>query len=56
MNAKEDEWGEDRMVAEAQTHANLEAKELLQRLFDAADTYTAAAPLHNDMTIIVLRL
>lgn len=55
MNASEDEWGEDRMIAEAQAHADLNAEELLQRLFRAADAF-AGAPQHDDMTIVVLRL
>ena len=56
MNASEDEWGEDRMIAEAQAHADLNAEELLQRLFRAADAFAAGAPQHDDMTIVVLRL
>jgi serine phosphatase RsbU (regulator of sigma subunit)/dihydrofolate reductase len=56
MNASEDEWGEDRMIAEAQAHADLNAEELLQHLFRAADAFAAGAPQHDDMTIVVLRL
>jgi serine phosphatase RsbU (regulator of sigma subunit)/dihydrofolate reductase len=56
MNSAEDEWGEDRMIAEAQAHAGLNATELLQRLFRAADAFAAGAPQHDDMTLVVLRL
>ncbi len=56
MNASEDEWGEDRMIAEAQAHADLNAEELLQHLFHAADAFAAGAPQHDDMTVVVLRL
>jgi serine phosphatase RsbU (regulator of sigma subunit)/dihydrofolate reductase len=56
MNASEDEWGEDRMIAEAQAHADLSAEELLQHLFRAADAFAAGATQHDDMTIVVLRL
>ena len=56
MNGAEDEWGEDRMVAEAQAHADLNAANLLQRLFCAADEFAAGAPQHDDMTLIVLRI
>jgi serine phosphatase RsbU (regulator of sigma subunit)/dihydrofolate reductase len=56
MNASEDEWGEDRMIAEAQAHADLNAEELLQRLFRAADAFAAGAPQHDDMTLVVLRV
>ena len=56
MNAAEDEWGEDRMIAEAQAHADLNVAELLQRLFHAADAFAAGAPQHDDMTLVVLRI
>ena len=56
MNASEDEWGEDRMIAEAQAHADLNAAELLQRLFRAADAFAAGAPQHDDMTLVVLQI
>jgi serine phosphatase RsbU (regulator of sigma subunit) len=56
MNAAEDEWGEDRMIAEAQTHADLSAAELMQHLFRAADAFAAGAAQHDDMTLVVLRI
>ena len=56
MNASEDEWGEHRMIAEAQAQADLSAEELLQRLFRAADAFAAGAPQHDDMALVVLRL
>jgi serine phosphatase RsbU (regulator of sigma subunit) len=56
MNTTDDEWGETRMIAEAQAHADLNAEELLQRLFRAVDAFAVGAPQHDDMTIVVLRL
>lgn len=56
MNSAEDEWGEDRMIAEAQAHSDLNATELLQRLFRAADAFAAGASQHDDMTLVVLRI
>ena len=56
MNPAEDEWGEDRMIAEAQAYANLSAAELLQCLFRAADAFAAGASQHDDMTLVVLRI
>jgi serine phosphatase RsbU (regulator of sigma subunit) len=56
MNASEDEWGEDRMIAEAQAHADLSAADLLQQLFRAADAFAAGAPQHDDMTLVVLQI
>jgi serine phosphatase RsbU (regulator of sigma subunit)/dihydrofolate reductase len=56
MNPSDDEWGEDRMIAEAQAHTDLTAENLLQHLFRAADTFASGAPQHDDMTLVVLRL
>jgi serine phosphatase RsbU (regulator of sigma subunit)/dihydrofolate reductase len=56
MNSAEDEWGEDRLIAEAQTHSHLNAEELLQRLFRAADAFAAGEPQHDDMTLVVLQI
>lgn len=56
MNAQEDEWGEDRLIAEAQAHADLNATELMQRLFRAADAFAGGASQHDDMTLLVLRI
>lgn len=56
MNTSEEEWGEERMFAEAEAHADLDAEALLHRLFLAADTFAAGAPQHDDMTIVLLRL
>lgn len=56
MNAAEDEWGEDRMIAEAQASGDLNAAELMQRLFRTADAFAAGAPQHDDMTLVVLRI
>ncbi|MGC4054936.1 MAG: SpoIIE family protein phosphatase [Paludibaculum sp.] len=55
MNPAEDEWGEDRMIAEAQAHAELKAEELMQHLFHAADAFAGGAEQHDDMTLMVLR-
>lgn len=55
MNAADDEWGEDRMIAEAQAHADLSAEELMQHLFRAADAFAGGVPQHDDMTMVVVR-
>ena len=56
MNPAEDEWGEDRMIAEAQANAQMNAADLLGHLFLAADGFAAGAPQHDDMTLVVMRL
>jgi serine phosphatase RsbU (regulator of sigma subunit)/dihydrofolate reductase len=55
-NGREEEWGEERMIAEAQAHADMSAAELLQQLLRAADAFAAGAPQHDDMTLVVLRM
>lgn len=55
MNTSDEEWGEDRMIAEAQAHADVGAQELLQRLFHAADAFAGGAEQHDDMTMVVVR-
>jgi serine phosphatase RsbU (regulator of sigma subunit)/dihydrofolate reductase len=56
MNLAGDEWGENRMIAEAQAHSDGNAAELLHGLFRAADAFAAGAPQHDDMTLVVLRI
>lgn len=58
MNAKEEEWGEPRMIAAAQTllarpDCTTTAQQLLNCIFDEADRFTAGAPQHDDMTLLV---
>ena len=56
MNTLDDEWGEDRMFAEVQAHADLGATELLQNVFRAADAFADGALQHDDMTLLVLKI
>jgi len=58
MNASDEEWGERRMVSAAQTlFSKLDrqptAHELLDCVITAADRFTAGAPQHDDMTLLV---
>jgi phosphoserine phosphatase RsbU/P len=56
MTADDEEWGEDRLQAAAEAVRDLPAKDILQTLFRAADEFTAGAPQHDDMTLLMLRL
>ena len=56
MNAREVEWGEERLIAEAREHAELNAPELMKCLFRAADAFAGGALQHDDMTLVVLRV
>lgn len=58
MNHDEEEWGEDNMLASARQLLNrpectTTADQLLTCIFDAADKFTAGAPQHDDMTLLV---
>jgi sigma-B regulation protein RsbU (phosphoserine phosphatase) len=58
MTAEDEEWGEPRMTAAAQallaqpncTHT---ARQLLDCILAQADTFTAGAPQHDDMTLLL---
>jgi len=56
MNAVDAEWGEERLIAEAQKLAGLGAQALMERLFVAADAFAGGAEQHDDMTLMVLKL
>jgi phosphoserine phosphatase RsbU/P len=58
MTHTDEEWGEDRMIAcaqqlIAQPNCNASAEQILNRILEAADTFTAGAPQHDDMTLLV---
>ncbi|MGA8109609.1 MAG: PP2C family protein-serine/threonine phosphatase, partial [Acidobacteriaceae bacterium] len=56
MTHEDEEWGEERMIAAARAVENRPADEVLRALFRAADAFTAGAPQHDDMTLLVLKL
>ena len=56
MTHDDEEWGEERMIASAEKVKDKPAGEILRAIFDDADAFTAGAPQHDDMTILVLKL
>jgi sigma-B regulation protein RsbU (phosphoserine phosphatase) len=56
MTKDDEEWGEERMIAAARASIHKPANVVLDDLFVAADTFTAGAPQHDDMTLLVLKL
>jgi len=56
MTIDDEEWGEDRMIAEAQACRALPAAQMIDRLIAAADAFTSGAPQHDDMTLVVVKL
>ena len=56
MTHQDEEWGEERMIAAALKVRDKSADEILRSIFAAADAFTAGAPQHDDMTLLVLKL
>jgi sigma-B regulation protein RsbU (phosphoserine phosphatase) len=56
MTSNDEEWGDERMIAAAQAAKDKPASELLDAIFVGVDTFTAGAPQHDDMTLLVLKL
>ncbi|MES2221892.1 MAG: SpoIIE family protein phosphatase [Acidobacteriota bacterium] len=56
MTDHEEEWGEDRMLAAAQSLPDETAQQVLEHLFAEADRFTGNAPQFDDMTLLVLKL
>jgi phosphoserine phosphatase RsbU/P len=56
MTHEDEEWGEERLIEAAEKVKYKPAYEILRDLFDAADRFTAGAPQHDDMTLLVLKL
>jgi sigma-B regulation protein RsbU (phosphoserine phosphatase) len=55
MNSADEEWGEERMMKTVEACDGLSAKEVLDRIFQDADTFVAGAKQHDDMTLVILR-
>jgi len=58
MTRDDEEWGEDRMIACAQQllsqpGCTVTAQQLLTCIREAADAFTAGAPQHDDMTLLI---
>ncbi|MGA8908421.1 MAG: GAF domain-containing SpoIIE family protein phosphatase, partial [Acidobacteriaceae bacterium] len=56
MTHDDEEWGEDRMMEAASAVRSKDAGQVLRALFAACDKFTAGAPQHDDMTMLILKL
>jgi sigma-B regulation protein RsbU (phosphoserine phosphatase) len=56
MNAHDQEWGEERLIACAKSCCDLTAQQALDRIMSAALEFAAGAPQHDDMTLMVVRV
>jgi phosphoserine phosphatase RsbU/P len=56
MTAEDEEWGENRMLDAVPRRPTPSAAEVLEKIFRAADEFTAGAEQHDDMTLLVMKL
>ncbi len=56
MTVDDEEWGEERMLAAFPLSPGASAEEVLEKVFVAADEFTAGAEQHDDMTLLILKL
>jgi sigma-B regulation protein RsbU (phosphoserine phosphatase) len=55
MNCDNEEWGEERLRATVESAGTLSAREIVNHILCGVDQFTAGAPQHDDMTLVVLR-
>jgi sigma-B regulation protein RsbU (phosphoserine phosphatase) len=56
MTIDDEEWGEERMQAAAEAATERPVREILDAIFSGADKFTAGAPQHDDMTLLIFRV
>jgi sigma-B regulation protein RsbU (phosphoserine phosphatase) len=56
LNLQDQEWGEERMVAAARSRLPENASTILRHIVTEADRFAAAAPQHDDMTLLLMKL
>jgi sigma-B regulation protein RsbU (phosphoserine phosphatase) len=56
MNARFEEWGEERLIDFAKICYPLPSAEGVRRILSAAQAFAAGASQHDDMTLVVLRV
>jgi phosphoserine phosphatase RsbU/P len=56
MTAEDEEWGETRMLEAVPRLPTASAAEVLDKVFRAADEFTAGAEQHDDMTVLVMKI
>jgi phosphoserine phosphatase RsbU/P len=56
MNAREEEWDEDRLIEAICASRDRSAPEVIGHMLERVDAFTAGAPQHDDMTLLVMRV
>jgi sigma-B regulation protein RsbU (phosphoserine phosphatase) len=55
MNASDEEWGVDRLIAALRSTFATPPQVILDSIMASADAFVASAPQHDDMTLIIMR-
>jgi len=55
FNAREEEFGEERIAAFAVAHRHLPAAEIRQRLYEEVDRWSAGVERNDDQTLVILK-
>jgi sigma-B regulation protein RsbU (phosphoserine phosphatase) len=56
MNARFEEWGEERLIELAKTCYDIPVLEVTRRILRSAEAFAGGAAQHDDMTLVVLRV
>ncbi len=56
MTNADEEWGEERMIEAVIRKPEAHATEILKGIFAKADAFSAGAPQHDDMTLLLMKL
>jgi sigma-B regulation protein RsbU (phosphoserine phosphatase) len=56
MNARDEEWGEERLAAAVLPARTQPAGRLIERVMQEADTFVGGARQYDDMTVVIVRL
>jgi sigma-B regulation protein RsbU (phosphoserine phosphatase) len=56
MNVREEEWDDERLIASVACCKAISAKETIDWILRQVDAFTAGAPQHDDMTLLVARV
>lgn len=57
MSTADEEWGEERLIEAVRTcAAGADSRGMITSILRCADQFTAGAPQHDDMTLVVLRV
>jgi len=56
MTADYEEWGEERLIAEARRSTHCSAQDIVTAVVASADRFTAGAAQNDDLSLVVLKV